>query len=84
VPNFKIYPLTDPAALTAKIEAAGGPKIDPTQTVGKATDCGVTLGWSVEALVGGDAGQITITILSKPWLIPASTIWSHVDAVFSS
>lgn len=59
----RTYHLTDPAALAAKIQSAGGPKLDPTQPTGEASDCGVKLG--------------------KPFLIPASTVWEHVDALFA-
>lgn len=75
--NSKTYPMPDSSALVAKIASEGGPKLDPSQAVGKASDCGVTLGWSIMN------GQITITVLSKPFLIPYSTIWSHVDALFA-
>jgi hypothetical protein len=71
----RTYPLLDPAALAAKVKAVGGPAIDPTQAVGKATADGVTIGWSVTK------GQILITILSKPWITPYAAIWSHIDAV---
>ena len=74
----KTYPLTDPAALAAKVEAAGGPQLDPTQPTGQASADGVTVAWSVSN------GQITVTILSKPWIVPWGTIWGHVDALFSA
>lgn len=78
----KTYPLPDPAATVAKIAAEGGPKIDPTQTSGQASDCGVTLAWSIGAGTNIPT-QITIAVISKPFLIPYSTIWSHVDALFA-
>lgn len=71
----KTYPLVDPAAIVARVKAAGGPAIDPTQIAGQASADGVTLSWSVSQ------GQVLITILRKPWMIAYSAIWSHVDAV---
>lgn len=69
----RTYALTDPAALTARVRAAGGPAIDPTDPTGVASNSGVTLSWAVTP------GRIVITILSKPWIIPYGTIWDHVD-----
>jgi hypothetical protein len=71
----RTYLIADPAAVAAKVKAAGGPAVDPTQATGKASADGVTIGWSMSG------GQITITILQKPWMVPYSAIWSHVDAV---
>ncbi len=71
----KTYPISDPAVITAKVKAAGGPAVDPTQDAGQASADGVTLSWSVSQ------GQILITIIRKPWMIAYSAIWSHVDAV---
>jgi len=80
--NSKTYPMPPPAVLVAKIASMGGPKLDPSQTVGKAIDCGVELGWSID--YDSAPAQIAITILNKPWLIPASTVWSHVDELFAA
>jgi hypothetical protein len=71
----RTYPFSDPAAVAAKVKAAGGPAIDPTQPKGQAFADGVTVGWSVSN------GQILIIIISKPWIVPYSTIWNHIDAV---
>jgi hypothetical protein len=71
----RTYPLLDPGAVVAKVKAVGGPPLDPTQTTGKASADGVTVGWSISQ------GQILVTILAKPWMVPYSAIWSHVDAV---
>jgi hypothetical protein len=71
----KTYSLSDPAAIAAKVKAAGGPALDPTQAVGQASADGVTIGWSVSP------GKILVTIISKPWVAPYSAIWSHIDAV---
>ena len=59
------------------MKAAGGPALDPTQANGRASADGVTIGWSLRG------SQIVITILQKPWVVPYSAIWSHVDAVFA-
>ncbi|WP_297846269.1 hypothetical protein [Pseudomonas sp.] len=75
--DSKTYPLTDPAALAAKVKAEGGPALDPTRPTGQASADGVTMGWSIAD------GSITLTIIKKPWIIPASTIWSHADALFA-
>ncbi len=71
----KTYSLSDPAALAAKVKAAGGPALNLTQATGQASADGVTLGWSISQ------GQIVVTIVRKPWMVPYSAIWSHVDAV---
>jgi hypothetical protein len=73
----KTYPLPDPAAIALKVKAAGGPAIDPTQPTGEASADGVTASWSVSG------GQVTITILSKPWIVSWGTLWAHVDAIFA-
>lgn len=72
------YRITDPAAVAAKVKAAGGPAIDLTQPAGKATADGVTLGWTI------GMGKILITIVSKPWIAQYSAIWSHIDSVLGS
>jgi hypothetical protein len=71
----KTYALSDPAAIAAKVKAAGGPALDPTQATGQASAEGVTLSWSIHQ------GQILVTIIQKPWIVPYSAVWSHVDAV---
>ncbi len=71
----KTYSLSDPVAVAAKVKAAGGPALDPTQATGEASAEGVTLRWSI------GQGQILVTILRKPWIIPYSAIWSHVDSI---
>jgi hypothetical protein len=71
----KTYILGDPAAIAAKVKAAGGPSLDPSQATGQASAEGVTLSWSIRQ------GQILVTITQKPWMITYGTIWSHVDAI---
>jgi hypothetical protein len=71
----RVYALADPAAVAAKIKAEGGPAIDPTQAEGQASADGVTLGWKMSS------GAIEVTVISKPWVVPYGTIWSHVEAV---
>ena len=73
----RTYSVSDPAAITAKVKAVGGPALDPTQTDGRASADGVTVGWSMSH------SQILVTIISKPWVVPYSAIWSHIDAVLS-
>jgi hypothetical protein len=62
----RTYAMLDPAAAAAMVKAAGGPALDPTQAEGQAS---------------ADGGQILVTIVEKPWMVPYSVIWSHVDAV---
>jgi hypothetical protein len=71
----RTYPLIDPAALAARVKAAGGPAIDPTQSSGKASADGVTIGWRIVK------DQILITIVNKPWIATYAAIWSHVDDI---
>ena len=71
----KTYSISNPAAVAAKVKAAGGPALDPTQATGQASADGVTIGWSVSP------GNILVTIISKPWVVPYRAIWSHIDAV---
>ena len=73
----KTYPLPDPAAVAAKIAAAGGPRIDPTQPTGAASADGVTLTWVIVD------GHITVTIEKKPFFISTDFIWAHADTLFS-
>ena len=68
--------MIDPAALTVKVRAAGGPEIDPTQSSGRASADGVTIEWRI------GEGEIVITILQKPWIVSYGAVWSHIDAVF--
>lgn len=72
------YRISDPAAIAAKVKAAGGPAIDLTQASGRATADGVTLGWTV------GMGQIVITILSKPWIVQNGMIWSRIEGALGS
>ena len=74
----KTYPLPDPAAVAAKVAAAGGPRVDPTQRIGAASADGVTLSWSIAD------GQITLTIEKKPFFISDATIWAHADPLFAT
>jgi hypothetical protein len=67
--------MSDPAAIAAKVKAAGGPPIDPTKATGKATADGVTIGWSTRE------GEIVITVIRKPWIASYSSIWSHIGSV---
>jgi hypothetical protein len=73
-----------PATLAAKIEAAGGPKLDPTQSTGTATAetalGKVTLSWVV---TGVNQQYIAVSLVKKPWELPASTVWEHVDQLFT-
>jgi hypothetical protein len=71
----RTYAMLDPVAVAARVKAAGGPALDPTQAEGQASADGVMLSWSILR------GQIVVTILQKPWMIAYGTIWSHVDAV---
>lgn len=73
----RTYTVTDPAAVAAKVLAEGGPALDPTQPTGTASGDGVTIDW-VES-----GSQITVTVESKPFLVPWSVIWAHLDALFS-
>jgi hypothetical protein len=76
--NVKTYQIGDPEALAAKVKAMGGPQLDPTQPTGEAAADGVHISWTIQ----GDT--IQITIVSKPWIIPYSTIWSNIDHVFNN
>lgn len=73
----KTYPLTDPAAVAAKVAAAGGPRVDPQQPTGTASADGVTITWVIAD------GKITLTIESKPFFVSADTIWHHADSLFA-
>lgn len=72
------YRISDPAAIAAKVKAAGGPPIDLTQPSGRATAEGVTLGWTM------GMGQIVITILSKPWMVQNGMIWGRIESALGS
>jgi hypothetical protein len=73
------YPCPDPAALAAKILAAGGPKIDPTQLTGTLpVEHGVHMNYDDEN------GKITITVLSKPFYVSDGEIKSSLDKFFGT
>lgn len=73
----KTYALPNPAAVAAKVAAAGGPQIDLTHSTGSAHAEGITIGWSIAG------GSVTVSILGKPWFVSDNMIWSHVDALFA-
>lgn len=73
--DTRTYQLNDPDAVAAKVAALGGPRIVPGECSGQAAADGVTISWAVAD------GKITVSILSKPWLISENTVWSHVEAV---
>lgn len=75
----KSYALPDPAAVAAKVAAAGGPKIDPTQPTGSAHADGVTMTWVID----GTPTRITLTVKSKPFFVSYDEIWSHADPLFA-
>ena len=52
-----------------------GLRSTPSEATGQASADGVTIGWSIAK------GEILITIISKPWIVPYSAIWSHVESV---
>ena len=74
----KTYRIGDVAALAGRIKAAGGPQLDPTSPAGRAAADGVTIGWSIADHV------ITVTVISKPWVVPYGAIWSHIDPLFAN
>ena len=73
----RTYPLPNPAATVAKILAEGGPAIDPNQTTGSVETHGVKLTWTIAD------GQITVTVVSKPWIIPMAQIIGELDRFFA-
>jgi hypothetical protein len=74
--------VTNPAAIALKVKSLGGPAIDPAASTGQASADGVSIAWRVAPSANG-SGQITVTIMKKPWMIPYSTVWGHIDAVFN-
>lgn len=73
------YPCPDPEALAAKVKAAGGPSIDPTQTSGELPPHeGVVLDYDFDA----GAKTITFTVKSKPFFVPIGSIKSALDEFF--
>ncbi len=73
----RTYPLLNPTATAAKILAEGGPAIDPSQTTGSVETHGVKLAWTIAD------GQITVTVVSKPWIIPMAQIIGELDRFFA-
>lgn len=72
------YPCLDPAALAAKVLAAGGPKIDPTQTSGIIPpEHGVHMSYAIAN------GEIAISIQSKPFYVSDGQIKSALDGFFA-
>jgi hypothetical protein len=74
----RTYPLSNPAATVARIVADGGPAIDPNRPVGSIETHGVKLAWTIAN------GQITVTIVSKPWIVPMSQIIGELDKFFAA
>jgi len=77
-PN-RTYPLNagEAAAICQKIATEAGIQIDPTQPTGSAETHGVQLTW----VITGNA--ITVSIPSKPWIIPCSQIFDELDKLFT-
>ena len=73
----RTYPLLNPTATVAKILAEGGPTIDPNQPSGSVETHGVKLTWTIAD------GQITVTVVSKPWIIPMAQIIGELDRFFA-
>jgi hypothetical protein len=73
----RTYPLPNPTATVAKILAEGGPAIDSNQSTGSVETHGVKLAWTVAN------GQITVTVASKPWIIPMAQIIGELDKFFA-
>lgn len=70
------YPCPDPAALASKISALGGPALDPTKLTGEIVEHGVHLDYDDEA------GEVTVTVKSKPFYISEDQIKSGLDKIF--
>lgn len=82
--NSKTYTNVSAANVAAKIQAAGGPAMDLTQATGEASSHGVKLSWTVsKQLITNGPVDATVSIVSKPFFVPASTVWEHVDALFA-
>jgi hypothetical protein len=77
-PQTRNFALVSPTDLAAKVKAAGGPQLDPTQPTGTATADGVTVTWEVSP------NRIAITVTEKPWIVSWDTIWAHVQKLFPS
>lgn len=75
--DSRTYYVPDLPAAADRIRAAGGPLIDLTKPAGQARADGVTVSWVIEGQ------QVTLTLVSKPWIIPASTIWAHAAEVLT-
>lgn len=73
----KTYPLTNPAALAARIAAAGGPVIDPSQPTGEIAAHGCKLGYAIAN------GSITVTLLHKPFGVPDGMVFGKLDQLFA-
>jgi len=74
----RTYPLNaaEAEAICAKIQSETGIFIDPSKPTGTELSHGVTVNWAIQ----GNA--ITISIPSKPWVIPCSTIFGQLDELF--
>lgn len=76
--DAKTYPLKPDEALAicAKIQSESGITIDPTAPTGTTSTHGVNLAWSIAN------STITINVISKPFFISCSTIYSQLDNLF--
>ena len=73
----KTYSLVNPAEVAARVAAAGGPRIDPTQTTGSAEAHGVALAWTIAD------GTIAVHTTAKPFYVSCAEIEEHLDALFA-
>lgn len=72
------FSVAEAGSICQKLATEAGVHIDPTQTSGSTETHGVQINW----LIQGDA--ITISIPSKPWIIPCSQIFDELDKLFSA
>jgi hypothetical protein len=75
----RTYPLNaaQAVAICQKIETLSGLVIDPTKTSGETH----THGCDITYVITGDA--ITFSFPSKPFLMPCSVIFDHLDTLFT-
>jgi hypothetical protein len=84
----KTYDVTNASIVQDRITYLGGPQIDLNKHTGSASADGVTVSWFVNsvAFVNGKptTANVKVNVEKRPWMIPESVIWSHIDALFAA
>lgn len=76
----KTYPLTPAQAvdIASEIYRELGIRIDLSQPSGEVSQSGFTLKWDVDEA----RQEVTVQVVSKPWIVPCGTVIGKLDKLF--